>query len=80
MGSGNEYGLWPRKKQLMSRPGGMMGRQKVWAGDGENISVGPDLMTFLHRLNRSEHGLFHTRTSLLKLSSKVWGVGERWAE
>lgn len=25
----------------------------------------------LHRLNRSDHGLFHTRTSLQKLSTKV---------
>ena len=58
----------------MSRPGESQGvRKPRGCVCGGGTTAGPDLhpLPCLRRLNRSDHGLFHTRTSLLKLSTKV---------
>lgn len=38
---------------------------------GTRIRLGSSCFPCPHRLNRSDHGIFHSRTSLQKLSTKV---------
>lgn len=59
----------------MSRPGGLQDVLRgLWGGiNVSRLYLTLDYFFSLHRLNRNDHGIFHSRTSLQKLSTKVWG-------